>query len=186
MFKYKFVWIPFSIGVLFVMGRFLPANSPLLRGVFVLIVLFASVYGLYYILKNSISLENKDQIIIVDKTGESGETHSFKKITSKPNFFKSAVSDVDLYFNEQELCIVDSSGTQTIFPISTITELKRTDVRINNSNVWMIVIKEVDKEITFKFTHNVRFWNKNFVEFHEFLSSLNPEVVKTKWNYLRM
>ncbi|MDR0194550.1 MAG: hypothetical protein LBI73_05450 [Myroides sp.] len=168
------------------MGRFLPANSPLLRGVFVLIVLFVSVYGLYHLLKSSISLENKDQIIIVDKTGEGGETHSFKKITSKPNFFKSAVNDVDLYFNEQEFCVVDSSGTQTIFSMRAIKELKRTDVRINNSNVWRIVIKEDGKEITFKFTHNVRFWNKNFVEFHEFLSSLNPEVVKTKWNYLRM
>lgn len=186
MFKYKVVLIPFSIGVLFVMGRFLPTNSPLFRAVFVSIVLFVSVYGLYYILKNSISLESKDQIIVVNKTREGGKVHIFKKISSKPNIFKSAVSDVDLYFNEQELCVVDSSGTQNIFPISIITELKRTDVRINNSNIWRIVVKQDDKELTFKFTHNVRFWNKNFVEFHEFLSSLNPEVVKTKWNYLRM
>lgn len=186
MFKYKFVLILFSIGALYIMGRFLPANSPLLRGAFVLIILFVSVYSLYYTLKNSISLENKNQIIIVDKVGESGESHSFKKITSRSGFFASSVTDVDIYFNERALCIVYPNQEKSIYNLSRILELKRTDVRIGNNNVWRIIVKGEDKDITFKFTHNVRLWNKNFVEFHELLSSLNPEAVKTKWNYLRM
>lgn len=183
MFKYKVILIPFSIGILFVMGRLLPTNSPLLRGALVLLILFVSVYGLYYIFKNSISLENKDQIITIDKIGES---RSFKKITSKPNIFKSSVSDVDLYFNEEELCVVEPSGTQTIYPIKGITELKRTDVKISNATVWRIMVSTPDKSIEFKFTHNARLWNKNFIEFYELLSSINPEVVKSKWSFMRM
>ena len=111
------------------------------------------------------------------------------KISSIPFLFgleKKMVSDVDLYFDDQYLYAFSREG-KAQFPLSAITELKRTSTIINNRPIWCVKVKsENDEEIAFNFTHNYTIWNKNFVVFYEKIKALNPAAIKSTWTLWRM
>ena len=109
----------------------------------------------------------------------------YKKISSKvPLFFKSAVSDIELYFSSNSLCIVFPNDDKVYYPLEAIVELRRISTRIANSSVWSISISKDEEVMTYSFIHNMRLWNKDFRVFYSLLLEVNPTAVKSKCNWL--
>ena len=113
-----------------------------------------------------------------------------KKISTRPFLFgleKKFISDDDLFFDNENLYAINNKNQKATFKLTDITEISKTSWEINNRRLWQIKIKqENDKEIVFKFAHNYTIWNKNFLHFHEKIKSINPNVIKTKWNLWSM
>lgn len=186
--KSQLVWLVLSVMVILLLLDLLAEESLIAEGVGKVVGGIIGFVFLYLLISFSLKLETKNQIIEIEVRNVDGNSvlEAFKKISSKSNIFISRVSDVDLFFSEKGLCVVSLEHRNIIYSLSSIVELKRTNAKISNATVWSIVVLEKEELVEFKFTHNVRLWNRNFVEFHRLLSKVNSTAVKTPWNYLRM
>lgn len=149
----------------------------------VVVVLFVLVFKNYFS-----GFKPKNNKVVYTNSSDINSIE-LKKISSRPFLFgleNKIISDDDLYFDEENLYVINKLSQKASFKLSEITELSKTSVRINNSPIWQIKIKQSETDITFKFAHNYTLWNKNFVLFHEKLIQINPEIVKSKWSFWRM
>ena len=73
------------------------------------------------------------------------------------------------------------------FKLCDISEIKKTEIKLNNRYIWQVKIKQAnDKKEIFKFAHNYTLWNKNFALFYKKVKKLNPQVLKSKWSLWTM
>ncbi|MNE89901.1 hypothetical protein D3C80_1873600 [compost metagenome] len=56
-----------------------------------------------------------------------------------------------MYFDDTNLYITKSSDPVIKYPISTIIELRKTNVMVNDRRVWKIIINDAGKQIIYKF-----------------------------------
>ena len=114
-----------------------------------------------------------------------------KIISSRPFILfgseSKLVSDDQLYFDQENFYAINKGNQKAVYKLTDITELSRTSINIRNQTLWQLKIKvKNDNEITIRFAHNYRVWNKNFVLFYDKLKTINPNVVKSKWSLWRM
>lgn len=97
-----------------------------------------------------ILLKNKSRLTFKKRTNL--DWHTLNRLSPPKSFiwgllFKSPV----LYFDETNLYITKSSDPVIKYPISTIIELRKTNVMINEVRVWKIIIDDAGKQIHYKF-----------------------------------
>lgn len=115
--------------------------------------------------------------------------NDLKKISQTPFLFgleKKLISNLDFYFDDQYLYAANENNETAKFPLDNVTEISRTSIRINNSQIWQVKIKDDLEEKVFKFTHNFSLRNQNFVDFYDKIKVINPTAIKSKWNLWRM
>ncbi len=129
--------------------------------------------------------KQKPNTIVYTKFQKS-ELESLKKISTKPFLFgieKYLVSDGEFYFDDANFYAINKDSQKTVYKLTDITELSKTLSPINNRRIWQVKIKTANnREVVFKFAHNYTIWNKNFPLFYKKIKSINPDVVKSKWN----
>lgn len=111
------------------------------------------------------------------------------KISTRPFLFgleKKLLSDDEFYFDNENFYAINQDNKTAKFNLKDITELSRTDISLNNRNIWQVKINSENKDLVFKFAHNYTIWNKNFLDFYEKIKSLNPSAIKSKWSLWRM
>ena len=94
----------------------------------------------------------KDQIAIDFKKRTNLDWHTLNRLSAPKSFiwgflFKFPV----LYFDENYLYITKSNDPVIKYPISTIIELRKTNMMINDRRVWKIIINDAGKQIIYKF-----------------------------------
>ena len=94
----------------------------------------------------------KDQIAIDFKKRTNLDWYTLNRLSAPKSFiwgflFKSPV----LYFDNNYLYITKSSDPVIKYLISTIIELRKTNVMINDRRVWKIIINDAGKQIIYKF-----------------------------------
>ncbi|MEO8933613.1 MAG: hypothetical protein ABI295_04840 [Xanthomarina sp.] len=114
-----------------------------------------------------------------------------KIISSRPfilfGFESKLVTEDELYFDDENFYAINKSHQKAVYKLTDITELSRTSINIRNQTLWLLKISDKnDNEITIRFAHNYRFWNKNFALFYKKLKTMNPTVLKSKWSLWRM
>lgn len=159
----------------------LPISSKVLIIVLSLITLLLGSLITYQFLKDKKQYNNTlyNHPSHIPMLSDSVNLRGYKKISSKALLFKSAVSNIELYFNSQNLSIVYPNGSKVNYPLDSIVQLKRTSTKIANTSVWSISISEAGGIITYKFIPNIRLWNKDFISFYNFLLQANPTAVKS-------
>ena len=94
----------------------------------------------------------KDQIAIDFKKRTNLDWYTLNRLSAPKSFiwgflFKSPV----LYFDDTNLYITRSNDPVIKYSISTIIELRKTNVMINDRRVWKIIINDAGKQIIYKF-----------------------------------
>lgn len=94
----------------------------------------------------------KEQIAIDFKKRTNLDWHKLNRLSAPKSFiwgllFKSPV----LYFDDTNLYITKSNDPVIKYSISTIIELRKTNVMINDRRVWKIIINDAGKQIIYKF-----------------------------------
>ena len=153
----------------------------LVFAIFVSLEIFKKVTLKIKPVKQNVEYENID-----DKN-----LHELKIISSRPFILfgseSKLVSDDQLYFDQENFYAINKGNQKAVYKLTDITELSRTSINIRNQTLWQLKIKvKNDNEITIRFAHNYRVWNKNFVLFYDKLKTINPNVVKSKWSLWRM
>ena len=153
----------------------------LVFAIFVSLEIFKKVTLKIKPVKQNVEYENID-----DKN-----LQELKIISSRPFILfgseSKLVSDDQLYFDQENLYAINKGNQKAVYKLTDITELSRTSINIRNQTLWQLKIKvKNDNEITIRFAHNYRVWNKNFVLFYDKLKTINPNVVKSKWSLWRM
>ncbi|WKL48342.1 hypothetical protein Q1W71_00915 [Flavobacterium pectinovorum] len=114
----------------------------------------------------------EEQVAIDFKKRTNLDWHTLNRLSAPKSFiwgllFKSPV----LYFDDDYLYITKSSNPVIKYPISTIIELRKTNVMINDVRVWKIIIDDAGKRMVYKF----RVY-RNFNNFLEKVSE-NPNAI---------
>lgn len=114
----------------------------------------------------------EEQIAIDFKKRTNLDWYTLNRLSAPKSFiwqflFKSPI----LYFDDTNLYITKSSDPVVKYPISTIIELRKTNVMINDRRVWKIIINDAGKQIYYKF----RIY-RNFNLFLEKVSE-NPNAI---------
>lgn len=153
----------------------------LVFAIFVSLEIFKKVTLKIKPVKQNVEYENID-----DKN-----LQELKIISSRPFILfgseSKLVSDDQLYFDQENFYAINKGNQKAVYKLTDITELSRTSINIRNQTLWQLKIKvKNDNEITIRFAHNYRVWNKNFVLFYDKLKTINPNVVKSKWSLWRM
>ena len=153
----------------------------LVFAIFVSLEIFKKVTLKIKPVKQNVEYENID-----DKN-----LQELKIISSRPFILfgseSKLVSDDQLYFDQENFYVINKGNQKAVYKLTDITELSRTSINIRNQTLWQLKIKvKNDNEITIRFAHNYRVWNKNFVLFYDKLKTINPNVVKSKWSLWRM
>ena len=153
----------------------------LVFAIFVSLEIFKKVTLKIKPVKQNVEYENID-----DKN-----LQELKIISSRPFILfgseSKLVSDDQLYFDQENFYAINKGNQKAVYKLTDITELSRTSINIRNQTLWQLKIKvKNDNEITIRFAHNDRVWNKNFVLFYDKLKTINPNVVKSKWSLWRM
>lgn len=153
----------------------------LVFAIFVSLEIFKKVTLKLKPVKQNVEYENID-----DKN-----LQELKIISSRPfilfGFESKLVSEDELYFDQENFYAINNANQKAVYKLTDITELSRTSINIRNQTLWQLKIKvKNDNEITIRFAHNYRVWNKNFVLFYDKLKTINPNVVKSKWSLWRM
>ena len=94
----------------------------------------------------------KEQIAIDFKKRTTLDWYTLNRLSAPKSFiwgllFKSPV----LYFDDTNLYITKSNDPVIKYSISTIIELRKTNVMINDRRVWKIIINDAGKQIIYKF-----------------------------------
>lgn len=123
-------------------------NLYFILALFALIVLLLLNYKKIQLLIDYI----KEQIAIDFKKRTNLDWYTLNRLSAPKSFiwgllFKSPV----LYFDDTNLYITKSSDPVIKYPISTIIELRKTNVMINDARVWKIIINDAGKQMIYKF-----------------------------------
>lgn len=80
-----------------------------------------------------------------------------------------------LYFDEENLYYIKKNEPVVIHPISSIKELRKTPVMVNDVKVWKIIIGKPGEQTVYRF--------RTFLNFDLFMKKVkkNPEAVVDKW-----
>lgn len=172
---------------------FLTLNMDKLGNLYVfLLLIFSIIFAIFiisFIYKKHLKGFKPKNSEILYSTPQTSD-NQLKKISTRPFLFgleKKFISDDELFFDEEHFYAVNNKNQKATFKLADITEISKTSLQINNRRLWQVKIKQDNgKEIVFKFAHNYTLWNKNFLDFYEKIKSINPTVVKTKWNLWSM
>ncbi|RZJ39558.1 MAG: hypothetical protein EOO18_00170 [Chryseobacterium sp.] len=162
-----------------------PASDAFLLIILISGLVFSFLLGRELYKKYFAGFKPKDQHLSYTASGGG----NLIQISKKPFLFgleKKLLSDDEFYFDNTHFYAVNANSQTAKFNLEDITEISRTDVRINNSSIWQVKINHENRELTFKFAHNYTIWNKGFLEFYDRVKTINPAAVKSDWSLWRM
>lgn len=100
--------------------------------------------------------------------------HQGKALTA----FSSAkvFSNQWLYFNDSHV-IICHGGETTVVAFDDIIALQKSGLRINNIDVWDLVVRVLSKKQVYSFRPNRKFW-----KLYQMLMQTHPTVIKSTWH----
>lgn len=108
-----------------------------------------------------------------------------KKISTAPFLlgFEKLVKREEFFYSPSHLIVVDKQKLTHEFPLSSITSIRKTHVKINSKMYWEIEIRHEGKYYSKRFLTDLKWGNSNFKSFIELMQINYLGIVKSNLNW---